>query len=426
VILQQLKVILGLETSGFPSARQAVRGFTQGIQRDISQLKNFVGGFFTAQFGTELVRSVVQMTGRFKDLSETSGESLETIQKYDQVFKKFGSSAEDAIKIFDDLALSRKEALEQGGEAGIRLQTLGLTVDEIQSLETGRKLYERIAQIANNPSNPEVRTAFLEQFGRKIGGKALAGAAALAEGGQFTIISDAQIQELDAAAKSFERAALEFKLAAVPLVTTLLDWINTAVKFWGSGTTIHEERQKTLMQDAFATGGGIFGIGADQNVSEAGRQRARELRAEMFDAGGLTSALKPVSPARLDEIELELRRIRMGRKVAAVPLPADSMPSVDRFDPESGLRAVTAAAFKAPNEEDKKKMLREQIAAMPQGSFRADSAAGIGALIGGASSIDPSLRVAESQLEVLRRIASDSAATRRAIEQRNQPFNDVR
>lgn len=361
-ILSQVKIILGLETRGFPSAQKQVKAFTQGVQRDITQLKTFVGGYFTAQFGTGLVRAVSDMVGRFKDLNETSGESLETIQKYDQVFKKFGGTAEDAIKIFDELSLARKEALEKGGEAGIKLQRLGLSWQEIQSLETGRKLYEQIAKIANDPNNAAQRLAFLDQFGKKRGGIALAGAAALAEGGEFSIISDQQINDLDEAAKAFERAALEFKIASVPLVSTLTDWIATAAKFWADTPDRKERtaRQKSLEDAVDGLLHGGFGGTAQKGLSGDQIKQLHALKSKLaynpfLGVGG------ELTTEGLNQIQAEIYSITSGK-----PMPPRSVINPPSLTEEQKVKAFAkriGEPYYTPDDPEKVKAFAQGMGA---------------------------------------------------------------
>lgn len=500
-ILSQVKIILGLESKGFPAARQQIKGFVEGTQRELSQLKTFVGGFFTVQFAGQLVHSVAQMVGRFKDLNETSSEGLDTIQKYDQVFKKFGGTAEDAIKIWDELALARKEALEKGGEAGIKLQRLGLTPQEIQSLETGRQLYERIAQISNDPNNAEQRTAFLDLFGKKKGGMALAGAAALAEGGEFSIISDEQIRALDDAAKSFEKAALEFKIASVPLVTALANFWSNIPEWFNrltGGNNTPKQRQLSILNNAREMRGTLgLQIGTPYSDEEWKRITDIQKRARLRNT---------MSEKEMALAERQLLEIKTGQKIpltgeqkvrnfanktgndffnapnesdvkafaeklgihwdegtvkAAEKKGFSKLPADIRNDRAALGNAFDSVFFRAGNTEDKKKQLLEQmlrdeadaksfeeqgkfdearklragniksagdLAEMertPHQEFRSDQLAQVGGLIGGAATIDPSLTVQQSQLQVLTAILNEFPSLRTALEQRNQPIQQL-
>lgn len=491
-VLSTLKIILGMETKGFPTARQQIKGFVEGTQRDIAQLKTFIGGYFTAQFAGQLVHSVSQMVGRFKDLNETSGESLETIQKYDQVFKKFGGTAEDAIKIFDELALARKEALEKGGEAGIKLQRLGLTPQEIQSLETGRQLYERIAQIANGNGGAKQREAFLAQFGKKRGGMALAGANALNEGGEFSIVSDENVQKLDEAAKAFEKAALEFKIASVPLVAALTEF-GSEVLNWLQDSSGERAGKKALLDRSTDLTGEAAGIirGINEKTPIRSR-RTQEERDKQAEAQAIIDSLQggELTEARLRAAQIRLASLKSGRKMTepegtawydkaimeanggAGPFSGDP----DFALPDRGLQmmpedirnrrrtmgdAFDSVFFRAGNSEDKKQMLREKIKrdladaqelddkgdyggadklrsgsiksageladllATPHKEFQSDQLAQVGGLIGGAATIDPSLTIQQSQLQVLQSILSEFPALREALSQRNQPHQDL-
>lgn len=83
---------LGLDGTGFQ------RGISQAgrqFDRFTSGIKGRIAAAFSIGAITAFGRSVVQAAGRFKDLSEQSGFSVETIQRLDYVARQSGLSFED-------------------------------------------------------------------------------------------------------------------------------------------------------------------------------------------------------------------------------------------------------------------------------------------------------------------------------------------
>lgn len=464
-ILSQVKVILGIETQGFPTVRQQVRGLTQGVQREFAQLKTFVGGFFTAQFGVELVRSVVQMTNHIKDLSEQTGETTTDIQKWGAAFKSVGLGAEDAAAAFEVLIQKRKEALEDGGKAAEFFRKFGIGEEQLRGMTKGSEIAAAIGKNAN-PNSVADREAFGEAFGTKRGGKVLAGINAFneGEGEKVEIISEQAIKEIDAAAKAMERAMHDFKVAAVPLVTGLLSWAKAAVD-WMTG------KRENYTNITKWTPAGLLAQGAEwltrpdykeaETVDPAVRAAAR---AEMSgaDPGELAPAEAPSSSIMAEEYSADRKK----REEKAAKEREKYLEALD--ESRTGLqKSVFGAMFSAGNSDDKMRSLDERLAKLNEdalvedakgseegaknaGSIRRemvslaaekagllagtgvnvqpDSLARVGGMIGGAvGGIDPSLTAAQQTVDILQKILAEFPALETALrESRPQPKDRLR
>jgi hypothetical protein len=263
-VLQNLKVILGIETKGFPGVQNQIRGLTEGVQRNLAGVKTAIGGFFTVAAGAALVRSVAQMAGRWKDIAEETGVGVEEIQKYDAFAKRASGTVEDMAAAWDMLTEKRKDALEKGGESARMFRGFGITESELRNLKTGEELFRRIAAAANDPKNQGQREQFIDLFGRKKAGKLLNIAGSVAEGGEVSVMSDAAVKQLDDAAKAFERASIDFKTAASPLVAKMAEWISVATKFhFGDdperdAAKQREDMRQRIIKDASELLGGTF------------------------------------------------------------------------------------------------------------------------------------------------------------------------
>lgn len=331
-LTDSLKIILGIEAKGFPGVRQQVKGFIQGTQSDLSQLRNMAAGYFTGHFAMELGRSVTEMAGAWKDFAEQADESTQEIQKYDRVAHKVGGSIQELVRFWDALVKKRKEALEGNPDSLKMFQDFGITEDGLRKLDKGRAIFEAIAGYTNGSSDPSIREKFIDIAGDKRGGKFLAMARAMSEGGINPIMTDEQVEAIDRATKQFDSAVLEFKGAAAPLVAALLKWVTVAANFYpdADGSRAFQssnmERSQTLwgeLQDIQDPRGPLSGLGIGKYAySREQRKQAQSVGAKYFRnlaAGGSAPIL---TDAQAEEVQIAIASIKKG-----LPIPDPSAPA---------------------------------------------------------------------------------------------------
>lgn len=462
-LLDSLRVTLGLETKGFAAGRSAVRSLTTGVRQDIATLKAGVAGYFSASFARELTSSVIEMTGRYKDMAEQSGKSLAGMQKWDLAFKRVGASGEDAIAAFEILTQKRRRALEEGGADAELFQAFGVSEDELRSLEDASELFKRLAQ-GRSATNQGDRELFGQMFGTKRGGKMLAGALALEDVKDFKLISDSDIEALDKASKEFGEAARQFQVASVPLITTMLDWISTAQKYWAGSPTTGDSPE-------LADPARVYAMRREAKIlAEKGSDEAWEIyKATQGSKLGAQnfqdiSEARDVGKGEYERMYSRLYKIRTGRDLPGVFFTGGEQAqpgynemvesingqpggggggtgrspwSVDRKKINDKLQeAVFGSVFKLQQPEAQKKAIElrmQKLASQAAAEkdplkradlqadviklagergamernygtgFKADSLASIGGFIGGAAAgIDPSLAVAQDQLNTMK------------------------
>lgn len=461
-LLDSLRVTLGLETKGFAAGRSAVRSLTTGVRQDIATLKAGVAGYFSASFARELTSSVIEMTGRYKDLSEQSGKTLADIQKWDLAFKRVGASGEDALAAFEILTQKRRKALEEGGADAELFSAFGVSEEELKSLEDASELFKRLGKGRSATSQGD-RELFGQMFGTKRGGKMLAGALALEEVKDFKLISDSDIESLDKASKEFSEAMRQFQIASVPFVTTLVSWLSTAQKFWAGSPVSGDSPENADPAQVYAmrreakilaekgsdeawdiyksTQGNKLGVQNFQDISEArtvNKGEYERMYSRLYkirtgkDLPGTFFAGSESSGPGYNEMVESINAQGGGRGGSGV-----SPWSVDRKKINDKLQdAVFGSVFKLQQPEAQKKAielrmqkLADQAAAEKDPlkradlqaeviklagerggmernygtGFKADSLASIGGFIGGAAAgIDPSLAVAQDQLNTMK------------------------
>lgn len=433
--LEQLKIILGIEAKGFAAVSGIIKGFTEGANRQFAALKNQVAGFFTVAAGTALVRSVSQMAERWKDLSEQTGLSTDAVQKYDFAFKKVGLTAEAAAQAFDVLTDKRREALESGGTAEMMFRKFGISEDELRSLNTGAALFERMAK-GRRASNQGDRELFAEAFGAKRGGKLLASAAALEEGGPPSLMSEGDLKALDQAAKDFANAALQFKIAAGPLVVALTNFATKLLKGDAYGieneiVQAAETNAETSEMEWYLANAKRKGI----SVKALKRQMAEKGAGQSYDDAVNTTVLD--SQGRAGEYSKTRAAIRekLGEAFAGVMFRSSSADGQRgilkaRMSELNGQAANEADPLKRAGIQSEMIKLAGQRAEMGRNSVQIgpDSLAAVGGIVGGAGMMDPGISVEQDQLSVLRDILREFPELKKAIEDlnsTNRPIDGV-
>lgn len=420
-IIDQLKVILGIESRGFAAVHGQVRNFSDSVHRQFAGLKNTVAGFFTIAAGRELVVSVTHMAERWKDLAEQTGQSTDEVQKFDAAFKRVGLTAEDAARAFDHLTDKRREALEEGGAAETMFRKFGIGEAELRSLDSGAKIFERLSR-GRSATNQGDRELFNEMFGTKRGGKLLAGATALEEGKPPSLMSKEDLEKLDEASKAFERAMLEFKIASAPMVTSLVDFarkfLNRMNGEDASGigdeivyaATVNAENEAMEHRLAYAKRKGMKASEVGKRSGRAGidwwGHPDRLIRTDWPGAGGDGDASANPYSVTQKKVADEL-----ARSLAETLFKAGNTNDKRRIA-DARLSAL-GGAIAAEGDPLKKAKLQSEFmnvagerASLRDKSFQysPDQLASVGGYIGGAASIDPSLQVETSQLDVLKAI----------------------
>jgi hypothetical protein len=445
-VISQLKVILGIETKGFSQARVAAQSVTESIQRNFARMSTAVAGYFTFSAGKELVRSVAQLADHIQDASERMGVGTDEVQRFEKAFKSVGGTIDDAAAAMDLLIDKRKQALEEGGDAAKQFRNLGIGEDELRGLTSGGALFRRAARAGNDPTNIGQREAFIDMFGAKRGGKALAAAAALesGEGDKGSIMSEADIKMLAESMKAFERGVLDFKIAAAPLAAELARFGGAILKhISGKG-----DGSMSQTIDALANGsqaGMLFKFGAKalewatrdrSHVNEIIPPLARQGAAAMRQLQGQDG--KPVYDI-------------MGGGWSQIPGPVGSTPAkpgqfgADRDRERKAYQdALDSSLFKASNTSERKRMLdaqmerdaaearrlraagkdtealkletgiiktaseRAELERTDPFRISADSLAQVGGYVGGAAAgIDPSIQIQQDMRSILANILTN-------------------
>jgi hypothetical protein len=362
-ILDQLKVVLGLETKGFPSAQRQLRGLTNGVQREIAGLTTAIGGVFTVAFGAQLVRTGTQMAGQFKDWAETSGETFENVQKIQEAAKGIGKDFGAVAGLFDKfLAFAEEARIGSTSEKLKLLERYGLTMADLRELEKGsvtaRQLIEKMFASGIDPGDAAARTDLAKIFGTKGVGTIIGLMNELRELGPVTIIAEDEGKKLAEAEKSLERIKKKMALEAGGLAAKFLIWNETGL-----------QRQKASRE--------ARAMFEDDSLPEQTRKQAKLIHEQLNSVFGHFKM-------ELDEVLFLSKQLHSLRPAAPEQNPVVNTPSTPsrasllippaggNHEPE-GLRerknraeeivhtSVTDIFFRASNRRQQEGMLRSEI-----------------------------------------------------------------
>lgn len=400
-IIDNLKIVLGLETKGFPAGKKVVKDFAEGAQHSISGIRNTIAGLFTVHFAKEFVHKVSEMAERWKDFSEQTGMNTDQVQRFDAAFKKVGSSIDEVASAFDILIDKRQKALEEGGADESLFRKFGISEQELRSLDTAEKIFARIAR-GRTADNPEDRALFGEMFGVRRSGKMLAGAQSLDEGGgNVSIASKEDIKKMDDAAKAFEAAAREFKTAAIPLASALVNYIAVALKGYKFDRPNNAEERKQRLNEIWDL---INPFSKKKKKLQLGTKPINPEARKLL--GGFAGDVPEVHGHGEQDAEAVIYSRTLKKTQTAIQ---ESLFHIFFKASNTGIqkRLLDAQIKKAqalvgeekdPVERAKKQAdvfkLAGERAEMERGGkfdFKSDSAASVGGFIGGAASIDPAL-----------------------------------
>lgn len=418
-LLDQVKIILGIETKGFQQANSTVKSMVEGMQHEVAGLKNQLTGAFTLEAGREFVRAVTEMGERFKDLSQQTGISTDEVQKYDAAFRKVGLTAEDAARAFDLLTQKRKDALAKGGADARLFQAFGVTEDELKNLKTGSEVFDRLAR-GRSVTNQGDRELFADMFGPKRGGPLLAGASELSGVQNIKLMSEHDIEALDQSAKNFAAAARDFKISASPIVAFLTRLAAEDIGLLSSRKRFAEALVKTAINPIGSVRSLIkTGLGVNDKPGTASEQPSSDPMLEQFffdPKKAPTAALRKKwsaddkasaasDAAALSNVFLKVSNPE-GQKAILRGRMSSLFEQASKEEDSAKADALRAEAIKTAGQ-----LVEIGVTPSRVGSH-ADSLAAVGGYIGGAArGMDPGLNVQQDMLETLREILKTNGIT---------------
>lgn len=392
--VDNLKIVLGLETKGVGVVQGQLRGFINGTRSELAGLKAGVAGFFSVSAFQSLARGAMEMANEIKMISRQTGLSATEAQKLQIAFGKVGLDVMDATRAFDVLADKRQEALEKGGDAAKLFRAFGIGEDELKSLETGRDIFDKIAQKVKDVNDPKTRQAFIDIFGTRRG-SILVGAAKAYEdsktGTSRQIISESDVEALAQAGKDMKIAANNMKVGVAPYLAWLAKSLNDYAERREKSTEEAElkggqggsqdrakmirdqatkilndpsfsKEDKAIAQEAFNAAkdnpwaGGRWGSAGDgvTSMSIAEALKWQTTFANIRNRGRGKEFNKPLAPEPAVDVRLPLTGPEKTGWEAAT--------SVDRANRKAALdEAVRRAFMRTATPEQKKSSLRDEI-----------------------------------------------------------------
>ena len=339
--VDMLKIILGIEAKGFAGVQSQVKSLTESMQHSLANLRNAVAGYFTVSTVTQIARSVVDLGTRWEELSINTGQSRDAVQKWDWAFRKVGKSIEHGISLFDQLEESRRKALTDPGEGGDKarffFKRVGLTEEDVRTAERGADIAIKMGQL-NQRDDVKYRAAMVSEFGSQRTPWAIGAFDQMAHGEGPPLMDPDTVKQLYDASFVMQEAMLEFKIAAAPLVTAMLEWVAEAVNFFSRWP---DQKERMSRQNALASG--LEDLMWGKQSKGKSPQQIAEFH-KLYNQVHFNKLLgigNELSQDALNDVQARIHEINTGKKVSRDVVHAPSQETlVERFARRTGLPYV--------------------------------------------------------------------------------------
>lgn len=309
---------------------------------------------FTLGAIEEGVRKTVEFAKRMTDLAGRTGVSVEALQRLDRAARDNGSTLEDLIQFWDRLNRSRSAALKDPSKReGMAFGALGISQNQLAT-QSADDLTRSIALKLRSANNVEELTAPL----MAVGGRGVTNLVTLFRAGLDQMYQDVTVMSADTAdqlkelADQFENLGHDIMAGLSPVLTAVADFIRKVI--YGG---------RAIFTGLLTGAGEIFrGGGIKKAMEEAGR--------------GMWESVEKDS-AKLDEEDARRKERIRDRLNKGRP----------EFSP-----------FELPKEAKEKNY-----------KIVSDSLTAVGNFLGAAR--DPLARLAQTQVDLLRRIATATEAS---------------
>lgn len=302
---------LGLDGSGFFSTL----GKAEGAVRTMA---GALAGAFSIGAITAFSKSVLDLAGNLRDVSDALGINVEFLQKFLSSARQSGGSLGDIEKFIIESNKSRQDALNNpGGTNASALARLGFSAAEISNLSPQQFLEKIISSFKDGASAAQINDL------REVGGKSAAKLIGAFKSGideGATIITEETVAALDDFGDSMQRLADTSKAELAPA----LKWVADKVKEVLDAAAIGRAKGGAQAWKAGMTDEAMAATVARMGLPKAA---AREMLAKLIAE---RDALDPEAEAKAekarqqkrDEDERERRRLEQERKNAGLNLAA--------------------------------------------------------------------------------------------------------
>lgn len=227
-----LKAFLGLDASGFELGIKRAQSVSDKFAASVSRgITNRIGGFLTAAAATAAAHKMANLTSEIKNMAERLGIGTDEWQKWEFAASQAGAKGASVAKFFEALAVSRDRALGGDEKTQGKFTAFGVTQSDLRS-----KSLQDIGRMVGDAFANGDQQKMLAPL-KEIGGRAAVELAAAFRSGlgeafsKAPLISEDQIQKIDALGNAFDRFGKRLIASAAPGLTAIIDKLNKVREF---------------------------------------------------------------------------------------------------------------------------------------------------------------------------------------------------
>jgi hypothetical protein len=197
-----------------------------------------MAGYVSINFARNQAAEILNLGGQLTDLSARLGVSTTALQTWQYALKQNGGEIDDAVKFFEKLAVSRREALEGSDEKMASFAKFGVSKEMLQS---GR-LEDIGAQIGKSFEGGADPQQFLAEL-RDVGGRSASelvamfsqgfGQIAAEAQGMGVVMSEQTVAALDTIGDRLDLLKTQFQTKLAPVFVFIAEQLMNAVNGLG-------------------------------------------------------------------------------------------------------------------------------------------------------------------------------------------------
>jgi hypothetical protein len=308
---------LGLDGAGFFSTLNKAQGAAM-------KLGTMLAGAFSIGAITSFSRSVLDLAGKLRQVSEALNINVEFLQKFVNSTATSGGSLEAVEKFFTVSMKNRQMALDSpDGAQGKAFKRLGFSQDDISNLNP-QQFMERLIESFKNGADGEALAA-LVQIGGEAASKLVGGFKAGLDEATL-IMEEGLVNELEEISAKFTSLGTDLKIFFAPALKAVAD---------GVGYFLNKVQQFQEMFGAFF--GRIFGDAASGGTSIP--ETLKKAFQEAIDAQTKTEAEQSEKAARNAESKAAASEARREQQQRPTGLTA-----AEKTEKEKATKAATIAS----------------------------------------------------------------------------------
>ena len=239
--MNDLKVKVGGDTSGFELAMSKVRGQARAMAKDIgSGVANRIAGLFTLGAIEQTIRKTVEYAGQLTDLSARSGVAVESLQRLDKAARENGTSLDSLVGMWERVGSAREDALRDSkGGAAQAFGKFGVGRCDLQT-KSPDEIVRKMAAALQNSTNVAELIAPLREIGGRGAGQMIAffRAGMDQQYQDMQVMSGAQAQILDEMDDKWSTLQQRISIGVAPALVGLIDaftWVQDKITSFFSG-----------------------------------------------------------------------------------------------------------------------------------------------------------------------------------------------